>query len=86
MPPPSTIGEDLEAVESRVALRQPFQRQRDMHLLEVARLQLRAAAERAGLRHRRRRAVEVAEQPLDLATTAACSTAPAAATTMSGPR
>ncbi len=38
MPPPSDVGEYLQAVELRVALRQAFQRQRDVHLLEIARL------------------------------------------------
>ena len=49
-----------------VALRQAFERERDMDLLEIARLELGAAAELRRLRQRRGRAVELAEAPLDL--------------------
>ena len=57
-----------------------------MHLLEVARLEPRAAAEARRLRDRRGRPVEAGEAPLDLGDDGRWSTAPAAATTMSGPR
>ena len=61
------VGEHLqaEAAGDRVC-GTPSQRQRDMHLLEVARLDPRAAAERRRLRRRRGRADEAGEALLDL--------------------
>src|SRR5262249_61568408 len=60
------IGEHLQAVERRIEDRKARQSKRDVHLLELALLDVRAAAETCRLRHWAGRPIEAGEMLLDV--------------------